>query len=210
MRLSNTVLLTTVWAVAITSLMLLSAAIANAGTMTSDVILRDIWDGIDPDDNPWVRHGDITIVFDPASISIQDPNYPGIGIPERVRFEIATRNNFGIYAWDDSPIGWIDVQAQQWDLIVDGIGCECFGGGDDLDRLRDAFIADSIHLVNTSDEQYIERTFVSRSTDDIMTVRDSADSIGLEWRNTTVTIPEPSAVFLLVCGLMLCVGGRTR
>ena len=39
MKLSNTFLLQAVWAIAITGLMLLSAAIARADVMTADVVL---------------------------------------------------------------------------------------------------------------------------------------------------------------------------
>ena len=134
-----------------------------------------------------------TVMEDP------DPTYEGFGRASRVFFKLDSSNNRGTLARDMTPEGWVDVQAGFWDLTLDGVNCECFGLGGAYWHLDEFFVEDSIRLVNTADESFMEvRTPMNDGT--VMTMRQD-----VAWGDVVYGVPEPSgwAFALIALGLGL-------
>ena len=167
---------------AVIVVVLCCGAAASADIMRADVVL----DPMGSDHGPF---GEMVMVYDPGDIFT----------PTGVYFEVMGVNNYGIYSLDNDPtIGFFDPQALQWDLTLDAIIGEISSGFPITPPPDMSFATpDAIRVVNDGDSAFVEFT-------------NSGFRRSATWSNVQTVVPEPSAAFLLLVGLMLCVGGRTR
>ena len=125
--------------------------------------------------------GNFTAVYDPTALTTANAVY----------FEMNGDHNWGIVARDTTPIGWLDVQAQQWDLTIDGIGYMGLSGGGGVQGLE--LIENGVRLVNDGEQSFV--AYVDPSS--------GGRTIDVDWENVTVAVPEPAAAVLAVLAALL-------
>lgn len=125
--------------------------------------------------------GAFTAVYDPTALTTANAVY----------FNMDGDHNWGIVARDTTPIGWLDVQAQQWDLTIDGIGYMGLSGGGGVQGLE--LIENGVRLVNDGEQSFV--AYVDPSS--------GGRTIDVDWENITVSVPEPSAAVLAALAAIL-------
>ena len=180
--LSNTVLLAVVWGIAITGLLALSASIARADVIRADLVRS----------NDIAPNGRMAVVYEPSLFNAQ-----------AVYFEVAGDHNFGIYSRDltpigtdpENPTGFVDPQAELWNLTVDAIWGEIsIGLGT---AARDMLWPDSLQIVKADDESYLVMNHPETGP----------QRMDVDWSNIAVAVPEASALALGLIG-MICLAVR--
>lgn len=111
-----------------------------------------------------------------------------------VYFEIGGENNFGVFARDFTPTGWVDPMLGQWDLTVDGMGYQGLSVGVPTPGIDwSLMVTDGVRLVNDGVDSYVSYTHPTQGW--------VSSNSPTDWQGTALSVPEASALVLLLCGL---------